>query len=234
MWNKAYLISAKDEHIRKMATSGGFCKAFICSLLDYDYNAIITRMNGVKAETIITDKKENILTNKTNSCYVENPSYIDAIREINPREHYVAVGLPCQVRKLPGNCLRISLLCNHEPTKAYTDWLGMRNGITKVKDIIFRNNSKECIINGQVCDWEFSEEFIPLKCQKCKEIGFNSDILVGDPHGLGVKNKTLVLAMNTIAVRLIEHCPDIEIKEITRDEVYRSQGNHFKRKALIW
>lgn len=93
-------IHAKNEQTRQNASSGGFCKAFLCYLIDsriVDY-VILTRIkeNSSEPETIITNDKNKILT-RTNSVYEYN-NQIKILDQIELEKKYCFVGLPCFVK----------------------------------------------------------------------------------------------------------------------------------------
>lgn len=207
---KTYFSHAKDEEIRLAASSGGFCKAFLCYLVDnniVDY-VILTRLkdNSTEPETIITNDKNKIL-NRTNSIYeFNNQTHI--LKDIDHSKTYAFIGLPCfvyyikkqqQINKLMNIKLTISLLCNQAPSKKYKEQLikdaecnvneivnidyrhGPSPGCVKIVD--FKNQEK--ILGSHGYNWsKYNTKycFSPACCRNCSlyESSF-ADIVVGDP-----------------------------------------------------
>jgi len=229
--NKIFLASSSREEVSQMGTSGGFIKSLLCYMIDKGYKAVITRMNGMKPETIIAENYQEILTDKTNSCYIENPEWFNILDKIKDEPLCVAVGLPCQIKAIDrDDVFKIALLCNHEPKKEYTEWICKLNGVEDPQTIIYRNKNGMTEING--CEYPFiwSEEFMPDKCKRCSLTGDEADIVCCDPHGLNVKNKTLVISRNQQATNIIKDAYSVMANEISIDILELSQGNHFRRK----
>jgi coenzyme F420-reducing hydrogenase beta subunit len=231
------LAHAKEKHIRHMASSGGFVKSFLCYLVDNGYKAIITRMNGLKPETIITEDKGDILDVRTNSCYQEH-NYLNAVNNL-PEDKYVAVGLGCHVKymreKYPEMFI-IGLLCNHTPKYAYTEELIKRSGVKSPKQITYRGYGWPGFIDVDGIKMEFtknwSEAYKPKKCIKCSHTCDEADIVCGDPWHLDEPNRTLVICRNLKSTLAIFKVGSIYVDLVGLKTLEKSQAHHFKNKKV--
>jgi len=250
--NSIWLAHSTDGDIRFRASSGGFIKSFLCFLLDshrIDY-AIVTRTGGQEnpliPETIVTNRKDEIISTRTNSVYCENNPF----RNINiwPGKRYAFVGLPCQIRRArlyPNMKCVISLICNHTPKLEFTreilDKLGVKE--PDVSQIEYRGSGWPGCFAAHLKDGStktlskyWSNGYMPERCRKCSEIGDNADIVTGDPWHLGLEKtdksgSTLVICRNQLSSQLIKKAGKyVSIKPTGRAELNKSQGKHFRKK----
>lgn len=201
-------IHAYNEEIRQKASSGGFCKAFLCYLIDnqvVDY-VILTRVkeNSSEPETIITKDKNKILT-RTNSIYQYN-NQIKILENIDPNKKYCFIGLPCfvkyiknqqKIKKLENIVLTISILCNQAPNENFKLQILQDHKIDQqaVTNIDYRYGEHPGRINiemglhkAQTYDHEYAWSryntkycFTPECCRHCDLYESTySDITVGD------------------------------------------------------
>jgi len=211
-----YLAHANDDKIRFLSSSGGFCKSFLSYLLDKKIvdAAIVTRTGDpsspLKAETIITNSREEILTPRTNSIYAPtNP--LGVIRDLNPKKRYAIVGLGCHIRelsemqergKLSNILIKIGLLCHHTPKLSFTEEVLKKAGIP-VEDVFqiqYRGNGWPGGLT--ILTRSGAKKFIPTDdywsndlsnglayCSRCSEICDNADVVACDPWNLGLEEK---------------------------------------------
>lgn len=206
---KTFFAHAKDDNIRSSASSGGFCKAFLCYLLDnkiVDY-VIITRIkdNSTDPETIITDNKEKILT-RTNSVYEYN-NQIKVLKDIDKDKKYCFVGLPCFVKyvkqqqaigKYNNITITIGLLCDQAPSSSFKKQILKDYGIDfrSASGINYRHGEHPGVVNVQTKDgknhslfkyeqawskYNMTNCFTPSCCRQCELFGAKeADISAGD------------------------------------------------------
>lgn len=208
---------SKDEEIRLNSSSGGFCKSFLCFLIEkkiVDY-VILTRMkeNSTSPETIITNKKEKII-NRTNSIYEYNDQ-TKILSQLDKCKTYAFIGLPCFTRfiknkksKYSNIKLTISLLCNQAPSCSFKKHLLKDNDVKEkeLEDIdyrsgkhpgriqLFYNNGNNKILDGFFPEYwkkyNYEYKFAPKCCLKCNLYeGLESDISAGDAWPLPKYNK---------------------------------------------
>ena len=197
-----YLAYSKYPDIRRSASSGGAVKSILLDLMEskrVDY-VIITRMNGRSPETIITDKKEEILNN-TNSIYQPtNP--LSALNRLSKGKKYALVGLPCHIhnlKRLQGYGIAkeiiftIALFCNHTPSKEWSDTI-------TGESLSYRGEGSPFV--NSLHNWP-GEKYMPETCRNCylSRISDEADICAGDPwyyknNDIG-EGKTLVKTNNT-------------------------------------
>lgn len=202
---------SKEPGIRATASSGGFCKSFLCYLVEQnivDY-VILTRIkdNSSEPETIITRDRAKILS-RSNSVYEYN-NQLKILSELEEDKKYAFIGLPCFVHHIKKNQalqrlsnikLTISLLCNMAPTKRYREQIVKDAGYNSTDEIIeidYRYgdypgavklvdvNGKSQLVGSHYACWgkyPFRGCFLPNCCRKCDLYEAPfSDIVVGDP-----------------------------------------------------
>lgn len=246
-----FLSHARDEDIRFKASSGGFIKSFLCYLLDsrkVDY-AIITRTGGpdnpLVPETIVTNRKEDIISTRTNSVYCTHNPFKDI--NIWAGKRYAFVGLPCQVKRArlyPNIKCIISLICNHTPGIEFTREILRKIGIeeSQVRQIEYRGSGWPGEFTAHLKDGGkkhlsgyWSDDYMPEGCRTCSEIGLAADIVAGDPWRINQDDKlgnTLVICRNELSSRLVKKAGDyVTMKPISLEQLAKSQGKHFERKA---
>lgn len=249
--NKYYLAHSTDENIRFNASSGGFIKSFLCHLLDShqaDY-AIVTRTGGpdnpLTPETIVTNRKEDIISTRTNSVYCVNDPFKDI--KIWPGKRYAFVCLPCQVRHArlyPNMACVISLICNHAPRAEFTRVILRKLGVeeSQVSQIEYRGNGWPGRFTAYLKDGGtkyiagyWNERYKPDSCRNCKQSGRDADIIAGDPWRISKDERggTLIVCRNPRAVNMVEKAGDyVSLQPVTYADFLKSQGKHFKDKPL--
>jgi len=233
---KCYFAYSADPKIRFSASSGGFCKSFLMYLIENKIvdKAIITRMpeNSFSAETIITDKRDEITSSATNSIYAPtNP--LDVLNKLKSSEKYVFIGLPCQCKvikqlqnqgKYKNIEIIINLFCNQSPKIEYTYRLLDKIKVAKddVKRIEYRGNGwpgyftaylkngdKKQIIQNEA--WSYAKDYFVEVCKHCNLLPVYADFSVGDPWGSGFNyNKdgsglSVVICSNANAQKIIKN-----------------------------
>ncbi len=224
--HSVYLACAADDRIRFISSSGGFCKSFLCYLLDARAvdQVILTRTgpptSPLVPETIITNSKEDIVSSRTNSIYAStNPLAIPLL----PGHTYALVGLGCHIRsvtsqqkegRLRNVVVKIGLLCHHTPVSAFTAQILRRLSIREdeVVQIEYRGNGWPGGFTAYLVDG--TRRFLPTdaywtndlgnaldKCRECAEVAETADIVACDPWNLGLETidrlgQTLVLCRN--------------------------------------
>jgi coenzyme F420 hydrogenase subunit beta len=266
--NKAYskyFIYSLNKRIRYNSSSGGFCKSILCYLIDIKKvdAVIITRTgskeNPLKPETIITNKKKDIISTRTNSIYAPtNPLII--LKNTEKNKKYAFVGLPCHCKALKDMQkkglyknikLIISLFCCHTPKMGFTQEILKNQKINKkeVEKIEYRGNGwpgsftiylkngGKIHLESKKC-WSISYKYFRNNCKKCNLLAIYSDISVCDPWNLGFekndnKGKTLVLCNNkksNILVREAEKLKYLKILKCSSEQFKKSQSPHIEIK----
>lgn len=210
-YEKHIVSYSKDEHIRKISSSGGFCKSFLIYLIEsktVDY-VIMTRMkdHSIKPESIITDDVLKIKT-RSNSIY-EYHNQINILNNTREDKKYAFIGLPCFVRHIKHQQIKnkkylnifplISILCNQAPKTSFKQQVFADHGIAEeeVADIDYRygdypgnflvtmNNGSEKIINYRDTWSKYNDPnycYAPPCCLNCELFeSYFADIVVGDP-----------------------------------------------------
>ncbi|MEC5129027.1 Coenzyme F420 hydrogenase/dehydrogenase, beta subunit C-terminal domain [Verrucomicrobiales bacterium BCK34] len=258
-----YLAYATDASVRQSASAGGFTKYFIWHLIESgqcDY-AVITRMKGTQAETIITNNREDILATNTNSVYQFHNS-VTKLKEIDRAKKYVYTSLPCYtdivLRKYP-NVLPITLFCKACPGEGYTEELISEMGLdkSKVEQLDFRDGSTYPGKNRAITEsgqqkclhmqknWHRAYRHLGKKCQNCSFEPLHTPIAVADPWNLNeddpwnlketeIEGKTLVIVSNDKANQLIQDAKDagfLNLEQKDLSVLKKSQGYHIQHKV---
>lgn len=217
--------------MRFNSSSGGLTKAFLSFLVDSGEvdEAIFVRMSYPKVEVVVSGDKNEWLTPKTNSIYVDvDPLSVE--KDLDANKKYAITLLPCGVRKLreiqsTGRLLNISvvigLLCNHTRTPEWIPALIEKLGVNpkEVRDFRCRGDGPIGVLrielhNGEVKTknrreiWDnHNIDYMNKKCRSCRLFeAETADMVVGDPWG--IKNcgpgKTLTKVNNENTNQLLK------------------------------
>lgn len=121
---------ATDEEVRKSASSGGFCKALFCYMVEHsivDY-VVMPRIkpNSTDPEMMITNNRNDILQ-RTNSIY-EFFNQLKVLDELDKNKTYAIITLGCFAKSIRSRQRRgllenikyiLSPLCHQAPTSNF-------------------------------------------------------------------------------------------------------------------
>lgn len=127
---KHLFAHAVDEEIRKSASSGGFCKALFCYMVEHsivDY-VVMPRIkpNSTDPEMMITNNRNDILQ-RTNSIY-EFFNQLKVLDELDKNKTYAIITLGCFAKSIRSRQRRgllenikyiLSPLCHQAPTSNF-------------------------------------------------------------------------------------------------------------------
>lgn len=253
----AHLAHASDQMIRKMASSGGFVKALLAFLLEYDWvdYVICTRTVGLERETIITDNSDDFLVPTTNSIYAPTAP-LELLDQTQAGKRYAFVGLPCHChdllqRQSQGKHRNISpvlgLFCNHEPLTTFA--LSLLDEFEIDPSDVVEMTYRGCGWPGKLTiktlhqeiqtdyRFNFDRKKMQDKCKVCQLLPIYSDFAVGDPWHLKESGEnsglSLVLCNTALAQTLLEDAHRkgmIDVKNCPDDmaELAKEKFKHVK------
>ncbi len=208
---RCFLAYSTDPRLRRMASSGGFTKAFLSFLLDSGHvdQLVIARTGSESGPFqpgfILTGNKRELLQRRTNSVYYPvDPFGLES--QLTPETRCAITLLPCQVETLRalqergrfGNIrLVIELLCNYTPKPRWTSRILERMGLApeSAHQLFYRGEGWPGMLTAISDHKEVRLPFDGVwsqdvaahgleRCVHCGRLWGPSDVLVADPWRL--------------------------------------------------
>ncbi|PQO43812.1 Coenzyme F420 hydrogenase/dehydrogenase, beta subunit C-terminal domain [Blastopirellula marina] len=241
-----YLLAwSADPEVRAYSTSGGFTKELMRHALASGYvdKLVFPKMNGTRAEFMVTDDASELMSPATNSIY-QPISPLKGLSRVPDGETCAITLLPCHVEALRENPrlqqkakLVIELACGHTPHYAWTEECLAKLGVDEeeVAQLDYRNglwpgDMVAHLRNGEEARTPFPPLWnpdptacSPAICGVCTRMGGLGDVLVADPWRLeetyqkDSPGKTMVQVLNPAVWDLIQTA-NIEYESINRGQ----------------
>lgn len=230
-----FLAYSTDLRLRRMASSGGFTKAFLSYLLDCGHvDQLVVARTGSESGSfqpgfILTSNKCELLHRRTNSVYYPvDPFGLES--QLAPEKRCAITLLPCQVEMLralqqegrfKSVNLVIELLCNYTPKPLWTARVLQLMGMAPelLRQLYYRGDGWPGSITAVSNHWKVSVPLVQAwsqdvatygleRCIHCGRVWGAADALVADPWRLGAAmegGKTLLRVNNDQTLDLVQN-----------------------------